>query len=135
VRELLDKFNLQLEELAVKLQGMEHDYTMAEQEYNFANATYNDGNLQFTRQQSKVNALKQEALFKTNQLNDLHSQITNSNQQLDEAFASINETASSLEVIQETLVQLLQRRRREEAERSRPGIFNLRNVLNEKKVN
>ena len=134
VREMLDKFNLQLEELSEKLHGMEQDYTMAEQEYNFANAAYNDANIQFTRQQSKVNALKQEAVFKTNQLNDLRVQITNSTQQLDEASASINETASALENVQDTLVHLLQKKEEEEKRLNEAdqAYYNLRNALSEK---
>ena len=38
-------------------------------------AGYNEFNLQVTRQQSKINALKQELDFKSNQLNDLQVQI------------------------------------------------------------
>ena len=34
-------------------------------------AAFNECNLQFTRQQSKISALKQELEFKSNQLNDL----------------------------------------------------------------
>ena len=36
------------------MQAGEADYATAEQEYNTATTSYNEGNLQFTRQQSKV---------------------------------------------------------------------------------
>ena len=55
-------------------------------------------------------ALKQEAEFKKNQLEDLRVQITNSTTQLDEASATIQETALSLEAVQDALVELLQRK-------------------------
>ena len=53
------------------MQLIEQDYATAEQEYNNATTTFNESNLQFTKQQSKVVSLKQELEFKTNQLNDL----------------------------------------------------------------
>ncbi|MEY2917113.1 MAG: hypothetical protein RIS73_827, partial [Bacteroidota bacterium] len=49
-RDELEKFNTQLEELGNKMQLIEQDYASAEQEYNFATATFNDSNLQFTKQ-------------------------------------------------------------------------------------
>jgi chromosome segregation protein len=134
VRELLEKFNIQLEELSGQLQGVEQDYGQAEQEYNFANAAYNDVNIQYTRQQSRVNALKQESEFKTNQLNDLRLQIENSSRQLEDAAGNINETATSLDLVQETLVQLLQQKQDEEKilNEADQAYYNLRNLLNEK---
>ena len=134
VREALEKYNLQLEELAIKLQGVEQEYTLAEQEYNFVNASYNDANLQYTRQQSKVNALKQESEFKHNQLNDLRQQIDNSTVQLDESSANINETSTLLEEVQAALLTLLQHKEEEEKRLNETdqAYYNVRNALNEK---
>jgi chromosome segregation protein len=134
VRELLEKFNLQMDELSIKLQGVEQEYTMAEQEYNFSNAAYNEANIQYTRQQSRVNALKQELEFKTNQLNDLRQQVTSSSQQLSEASSSIEETTASLDGIQERLVELLQKKEDEEKSLNEAdqAYYNRRNALNEK---
>ena len=134
VREALDKYNFQLEELAIKLQGVEQEYTLAEQEYNFVNASYNDVNLQYTRQQSRVNALKQESEFKHNQLNDLRQQIDNSTLQLDEASSNIQETTTLLESVQETLMGLMQHKEEEEKRLNETdqAYYNIRNALNEK---
>ncbi|MFN5762628.1 MAG: chromosome segregation protein SMC, partial [Sphingobacteriales bacterium] len=131
VRELLDKYNQQMEDLSVQLQGMEQEYAQADQEYNFANAAYNDANLQFTRQQSRLVALNQEIEFKTNQLTDLRQQITNSQTQLEEATGQIEETTVNLEVIQETLVALLQQKEEEQKKLSEADqlYYNLRNEL------
>jgi chromosome segregation protein len=134
VREALEKYNLQMEELAIKLQGVEQEYTLAEQEYNFVNASYNDANLQYTRQQSKVNALKQESEFKHNQLHDLRQQIDHSTVQLDESSSNINETSVLLEEVQATLVTMLQHKEEEEKRLNETdqAYYNIRNALNEK---
>lgn len=131
VRELLDKYNLQMDELSGQLQSMEQDYAQAEQEYNFAQAAYNDGNLQFTRQQSRLAALKQESVFKSNQLIDLQQQITSSQTQLADASGQIGETAATLEETQDSLLLLLQKKEEEQRKLSEAdqAYYNLRNAL------
>lgn len=133
-RDDLDKFNFQLEELAEKLQAIELDYATAEQEYNFATTTYNDSNLQYTKQQSKVVSLKQELEFKTNQLNDLRLQVENSASQLKEAGENIEFTALELEELEALLVTMLQNKDAEEKKLNEADqeYYNLRNILTEK---
>jgi chromosome segregation protein len=133
-RDELEKFNTQLEELTDKMQLIEQDYSSAEQEYNFATATFNDSNLQFTKQQSKVVSLKQEFQFKSNQLNDLKSQIENSNTQLTEAAASIAETAAALQELETLVISLLHNKEDEEKKLNEAdqAYYNLRNALAEK---
>ncbi len=62
-------------ELKEKAQLAEGDYREAEITYNNASASYNEFNLQVTRQHSRINALKQELEFKSKQLTDLREQI------------------------------------------------------------
>ncbi len=133
-RDELDKYNTQLDELSNRMQASEQDYAAAEQEYNFATATYNDSNLQFTKQQSKVAALKQEFEFKSNQLNELKVQIDNSNTQLSEAAGSITETATVLTELETLVVNLLQNKDAEEKKLNEAdqAYYNLRNALTEK---
>lgn len=133
-RDELDKFNTQLEELSDKMQLIEQDYAAAEQEYSFATAAYNDGNLQYTRQQSKVTSLKQEFDFKSNQLKDLQEQVESSNTQLTEASSSITETAAALEDLESLLVTMLQNKEAEERKLNEAdqAYYNLRNALTEK---
>ncbi|MFN8251241.1 MAG: chromosome segregation protein SMC [Ferruginibacter sp.] len=133
-RDELEKFNTQLEELGDKMQGVEQDYAAAEQEYSFATATYNDSNLQFTKQQSKVNSLKQEFEFKSNQLQDLQQQVESSTAQLTEASGSITETAEALEGLEALLVTMLQNKEAEERKLNEAdqAYYNLRNALTEK---
>jgi chromosome segregation protein len=133
-RDELEKFNTQLEELLNRMQVSEQDYAAAEQEYNFATAGYNDSNLQFTKQQSKIAALKQEYEFKSNQLNELTVQIESSNIQLSDAAASITETATALAELEALVVSLLQNKDTEEKKLNEAdqAYYNLRNELAEK---
>lgn len=133
-RDELEKFNTQLEELGDKMQLIEQDYASAEQEYSFATATFNDSNLQFTKQQSKVVSLKQEFEFKSNQLKDLEAQIENSNLQLSEAATSIAETAAKLQELETLVITLLHNKEDEEKKLNEAdqAYYNLRNALTEK---
>ena len=133
-RDELEKFNTQLEELSDKMQLIEQDYASAEQEYSFATATFNDSNLQFTKQQSKVISLKQEFEFKSNQLKDLEAQIENSNTQLTEAAASIATTAAALQELETLVITMLQNKEGEEKKLNEAdqAYYNLRNALTEK---
>jgi chromosome segregation protein len=79
------------------LEQGEKDYHEIEVAYNEINQQYNNFNLNVTRQQSKINALKQELQFKTNQLNDLRLQVQNNTQQLTETSGNIETLEATLE--------------------------------------
>ncbi len=133
-RTQLDQFNIQLKELTEKVQLVEQDYASAEQDYNVATGNFNDSNLHFTRQQSKIASLKQEFEFKSNQLNDLKQQIASSNTQLSEASASITETAEQLKELEARLLEMLHGKEDKEKKLNEAdqAYYNLRNVLAEK---
>jgi chromosome segregation protein len=133
-RNALEQFNTQLKELTDKIQLVEQDYASAEQEYNGATITFNDSNLQFTKQQSKVVALKQEFDFKNNQLNDLKVQVENSNTQLNEAAANITVTAEELRGLESLVINMLHDKEAEEKKLNEADqlYYNLRNALAEK---
>ena len=130
----LEDFNTQLSQLSEKMQLVETDYTTAEEEYNAANANFNDNNLQYTKQQSKVNSTKQELEFKTNQLNDLNIQVGNSTAQLNEASENIEQTAAELKELELLLVNMLQNKESEEKRLNEADqeYYNIRNILTEK---
>jgi len=133
-RDLLERFNGQLDDLSRRMLGSEEAYAQAEQEYNFAQAQYNDSNLQLTRRQSKVAGLKQELEFKGNQLRDFQIQIEQSNAQLQDTALSIEQSQENLEEAHEAVVDLM--RRKEESEQqlglADQAYYNLRNALTEK---
>ena len=133
-RDTLNLFNTQIKELTEKMQLIEQDYAAAEEEYSSATTIFNDSNLQFTKQQSKVVSLKQEFEFKTNQLNDLTLQVENSTAQLTEASASITETASQLKELEAMVISMLQNKETEEKALNEADqlYYNLRNALTEK---
>jgi chromosome segregation protein len=130
----LEKYNSQLEVLADKLEGIEQEFLSAEQLYNEANQQYNDYNLNVTRQQSKVAALKQEFDFKQNQLNDLRTQVENNSSQLGDTSLQITESAHALQSVEELLVDLLRNKEEEELKLNTAdqAYYNLRNLLGEK---
>ncbi|MFC4261608.1 chromosome segregation protein SMC [Ferruginibacter yonginensis] len=135
-RNELDKFNTQLDELADTLQTVEAAYANAEQEYNFAGAAYNESNLNFTKQQSKVTSLKTELAFKNNQLTDLQVQVENSKVQLKDADEAIATTAQTLQEVEALLVTMLQNKEQEERtlNEADQAYYNLRNALSEKET-
>jgi len=121
-------------QLTERLQAVEQDYTTAEEGYNHASVAFNDGNLNFTRQQSKITSLKQEHAFKSKQLQDLEIQIANSNTQLTETSASLAETQNALTELETLVVSLLHNKDTEEKKLNEAdqAYYNLRNELQAK---
>ena len=123
-----------LNELREKLHVSENDYRATEEEYIQAQASYNEFNLLVTRQHSKINALTQELEFKSNQLNDLKSQIDSNASQLKQTTENISENDAALTLAEDGLVVLM--RSKEEEERllneTDQAYYNLRNALGEK---
>jgi chromosome segregation protein len=132
----LEKFNTQLDDLADKLQSIEAAYATAEQEYNFAGAAYNDSNLNFTKQQSKITSLSAELAFKTNQLAELQFQVQNSTIQLNESFETIQKTGAELKELEGLVITMLQNKTAEEKllNEADQTYYNLRNALTEKET-
>jgi len=130
----LEELVLLIEETGLKLLEIESGYKVAEQEYNEANAFYNEFNLSLTRQQSRINSLQQELVFKTNQLNDLQGQIEANAAQLKQTNESISESSAILATAEEALVGLMRNKEEEEKKLNEAdqAYYNLRNVLSEK---
>lgn len=133
-REEFHALNGQLQATTEELKTVEQDYQSSEHEYNFASVQYNETNLQLTRQQSKITTLKQELVFKENQLNDLHLQIGNNTTQLSEASANIEEGEKALIGSEELLLEMLRKKEEEEKKLNETDqtYYNLRNALQAK---
>ncbi len=110
------------------------EFVKTEQEYNEVNRLYNDNNLQLARQQSKVNALKQELEFKNRQFTELGAQIENSNIQLKDSSENLANTAVELTSLEEEVINLLKNKEAEEKKLNEAdqAYYNLRNALNDK---
>jgi chromosome segregation protein len=129
-KELVNLFN----EVRETLKIAEDDYRGAETQYNVALAGFNEFNLQVTRQQSKINALSQEAEFKSNQLNNLTQQVESNASQLKMTAENIVESSDILEIADQELVGLLRKKDEEEKilNEADQSYYNERNRLNEK---
>lgn len=133
-REELHLLNDQLLQTGEQMKLVEQDYQLAEQEYNYASVQYNETNLQLTRQQSKITTLKQELVFKENQLSELHQQIESNTAQLSDASGNIEEGEKALIVSEELLIELMRKKEEEEKKLNEAdqAYYNLRNALQEK---
>jgi chromosome segregation protein len=133
-RAALIQLNQDLQATASEVSLVEQDYQLAEQAYNEASAAYNETNITFTRQQSKITTLKQELLFKENQLSELIAQIDSNTSQLSEASTEIEEGAIALAASASLLLELMQQKEVEEQKLNEAdqSYYNLRNALQEK---
>ena len=134
VRNELGLFNEQLQMTASRLAEADETFKVAETNYNDSSRQYNEFNLNVTRQQSKINGLKQELEFKSNQLNDLNVQIETNSAQFGETVNSIEQSTVTLKEIEEALLQLLHSKEDEEKKLNEAdqAYYNFRNELAEK---
>ena len=123
-----------LNELKDKLRNTEADFKAAEEEYNRAFESYNEFNLQVTRQQSRINGLIQEEEFKQKQLVDLKNQVEVNNSLLKQTSESISESSDLLTTAEEALHGLMKKKEDEEKRLNEAdqAYYNMRNELNEK---
>ncbi|MCX8482736.1 MAG: hypothetical protein ORN50_04085, partial [Crocinitomicaceae bacterium] len=103
-RVALEALNISLHATQSQLGDIELAYQAAEQAYHLASGEFNEMNLQLTKQNSKIEALQQEVVFKENQLNDLHAQIQTNSAQLTEASIAIVESRAQLTELELALV-------------------------------
>lgn len=131
-RDLLNQLTQDMQAFNISLEIVEEDYRNAETDFNAVNAMFNEKNLTTTRQHSKVAALKQELTFKTNQLNDLTTQVDNSVKQLSDSTGAIATTVAELEKLNDELTGLLRNRETEEKKLNEAdqAYYNARNILN-----
>lgn len=114
VRKQLVEYNEQLQMIAARLTEAEKTFGAAEEQYNLALQQYNDFNLNVTRQQSKINSLKQETEFRKSQLNELRRQMETNATQLSETVAAISTCEQELEEANAAFIRLLKEKDEEE---------------------
>ena len=113
-REALETITAELQELQQKIQDADADFREVEQAFNEATAQYNQQNIAFTRQQSKLESVRQELQFRNNQLADLNRQITSNTQQLELISGQLTDTEQQLHGGDHELYDLLTRKEAEE---------------------
>jgi len=134
VRIDLQHLNEELQLNASRLRDAEEMFKAEENNYNEASNQYNEFNLQVTKQQSKISALKQELEFKNNQLKDLQGQIEANIASLAETAENILNSEGSLKETEEALIALMKSKEEEERKLNDAdqAYYNLRNQLSEK---
>ena len=134
VRESLEKLSDQLSEAQAAIQTKEDYYKLAEAEYQQSAGQYNEGNISFTRQQSKITALEQELAFKQQQTNNLQRQIEESKVQLGQASEQIVTNRQQLETAEQLLVDLMRQKETDEKalNQADQAYYNHRNTINER---
>ncbi len=115
-RDQLEAMTSELASLQQNIQVADGAFRAVEQTFNEVAAQYNQHNLACTRQQSKLEGLKQELQFRNNQLADLKRQITNNSDQLQQINGQMQETAKLLHSGDSELVGLMEQKEKEERE-------------------
>ncbi|GAA4464010.1 chromosome segregation protein SMC [Nemorincola caseinilytica] len=136
-RDALEAITSELHGLQEKIQGAEEEFRKVEQAFNDATRQYNDQNLAVARQQSKLDNLKQELQFRTNQLADLNRQVTTNTEQLQQVSAQLEETGKTLHSGDNELYELLSRKETEEKELNEKdrAYYEMRNTISAQESN
>ena len=113
-RSELENITTELQALQQNIQAADAEFRSVEKVFNEASAQYNQHNIASTRQQSKLDGLKQELQFRTNQLSDLKQQISNNSEQLQQINGQLEDTEKQLHSGDNELFELLTRKETEE---------------------
>ncbi len=131
IREDLATVTHELQHIEAGLQTRQEYYQLSEASYQEASAGFNQANLEATRQQNKVNSLRQELEYKKQQLHTLDLQIRESIAQLDTTNSLIEDNKIQLAGFQEKLVEFLKLKEEEEKQLNAADrdYYNHRNLL------
>lgn len=116
IKETLEKVAGQLEDQREKVYTIEEAFKQSELEYQQYAGMYNEGNIAFTRQQSRIEGLSQELRFKEQQVASLQKQIEDSKQQLEVIGGQLLENQVSLSKSEGELTELMRRKESDEKE-------------------
>ncbi len=112
---------MELEDITEMLKAAQEDiakaedrFKLVEQEFNTATQEYNQQNIAYTRQQSKLEGLKQELVFRTGQLKNLETQILSNKEQLQQTTLLLTETEGKLHGGDTELYELLSKKEADE---------------------
>ena len=131
VKTELEKITHDLQHIDAGLQTREEYYQLAEAAYQEASGAYNQANLEATRQQNKVNSLRQELEFKKQQLEALGKRITESIEQQRLTDDQIEQNKLELGEVGALLVTLFRQKEEEEKllNEADRAYYNHRNTL------
>lgn len=114
INETLASVAGELDAQRVKLSDAEQLFKETELAYQHMAGLYNEGNIAFTRQQSKIEGLAQEFAFKREQVDSLEEQIRDSRQQLEVIGGQLLENQAGLEASEKELLELMRQKETDE---------------------
>jgi len=114
IRETLEDVDEQLNQQRENLAAEEDAYKVSETEYRQYAGLYNEGNLAFTRQQSRIEGLAQELRFKQQQVETLQKQIIDSKNQLEAIARHLDENQTKLTKSETELTELMRKKESDE---------------------
>ena len=92
----------------------ENDFRSVDLGFNEVQQKFNTRNIEYTRQHSRIDGLKQELRFRTNQLNDLKRQIATNNEQVELLGTQIAETAATAAKAETALFDMMAQKEADE---------------------
>ena len=110
----LESIQAELAQGQMGLAAAETEFKLVEADFQNATHQYNAQNIAYTRQQSKIDNLKQELRFRTNQLEDTKKQIATSNEQLAANSEQLSTTEGQLHAGDNELYDLLTKKESDE---------------------
>jgi chromosome segregation protein len=113
-RDALETITEEMKGLQANIQNAETEFRAVEQAFNEVTEQYNQHNINYTRQHSKLDNLKQELQFRTNQLSDLKRQIATNSEQLQQINGQLEETGKQLHSGDNELYELLSKKETDE---------------------
>jgi len=113
-RESLGTITGELKAFQKNIEDADAGFRAVEAKFNEATQQYNNQNISYTRQHSKLDNVKQELQFRNNQLNDLKKQIATNSEQLTLINTQLADTEKLLHTGDNELYELLSRKESDE---------------------
>ena len=110
----LEQVSSGVQALQESIKNSEADFRAVEIVFNESSQKYNQHNINYARQQSKLDSLRQELSFKVNQLNELKKQIATNSEQLQTINTQLADTGKLLNTGDTELYELLGRKEADE---------------------
>ena len=113
-RESLQQVLTDLDALQQQGETAREEFARAEEAYNTGSAHYNQQNLSYTKQQNKLETLRQDLQYRNRQQEDLHKQISQNKAQQEHTVLQLTETQGKLHGGDAELYEMLAKKEKDE---------------------
>lgn len=104
-----------IEQIKSRIANTDDSYRQVAEQLSEASTAFNQKNIEFIRQQNKVNALQQELSFREKQLADTQQSLSNNQKNLKDSEEELQQLAVDVDAIQATLLEAYEERKVREA--------------------